>query len=421
MLDPDTDQDGGQPVYADSLRFSPSLDRQLHGLQVRARRRLYVQTYDGFFRAGPNVGLWRVEYTGGPDTPNANPTADRDRRPPGRSSRAPARAACRTSGTSATARTSDEANPTHTYPGPGLHGQADRDLRRRRPVLEDRRGRRARGGRRRPRRSRRRARPGAARPRRHLHPARSRSRWRDRPDGRHRRRHAPSTGSTAATFQTLHGARSRARSPATYTVEFRSTDGAGNVEATKSVSFTIAITAELPDGPQRRVQRADARPEVGDPARRRRRPAASMNGALHMLVRDGDMIGGTATAQNVLLQPAPARAAGPRRRRSASQTSRTPASRPGLVLWQSENPNNFAKIVFINKGNGTRWFEYVLTDARRDGRGCRTPGRCRNIAGRRLHPRDQQRRRDGSCPSGSIDGEPGTPIGSPDHRPRRPT
>ena len=31
------------------------------------------------------------------------------------------------------------------------------------------------------------------------------------------------------------------------------------------------------------------------------------------------------------------------------------------MLWQSENPNNFAKIVFINKGSGTRWFEYVLT------------------------------------------------------------
>ena len=39
LLDPATDQDGGKPVYADSLQGLPQLAEQLHGLEVRARRR----------------------------------------------------------------------------------------------------------------------------------------------------------------------------------------------------------------------------------------------------------------------------------------------------------------------------------------------------------------------------------------------
>ena len=36
---------------------------------------LYVQTYDGFFRAGPNVSIYRYDYIGGAPTPGANPRA----------------------------------------------------------------------------------------------------------------------------------------------------------------------------------------------------------------------------------------------------------------------------------------------------------------------------------------------------------
>ena len=39
LLDPATDQDGCQPIYADSFRGSLPLGRELHGLQVRAGRR----------------------------------------------------------------------------------------------------------------------------------------------------------------------------------------------------------------------------------------------------------------------------------------------------------------------------------------------------------------------------------------------
>ena len=34
---------------------------------------LYVQVYQGFFSTGPDAGLYRFKYTGGPDTPNPDP------------------------------------------------------------------------------------------------------------------------------------------------------------------------------------------------------------------------------------------------------------------------------------------------------------------------------------------------------------
>ena len=103
LLDPDTDQDGGQPVYADSLRNALSWPGSYMDSKFGPDGALYVQTYDGFFRASPNVGITRYSYTGGPDTPFANPqwelgSAARS------SSRARAPAASPSRGTSATAR-----------------------------------------------------------------------------------------------------------------------------------------------------------------------------------------------------------------------------------------------------------------------------------------------------------------------------
>ena len=46
---------------------------------------LYVQIYDGFFRAGPNVGICRYDYVGGPPTPGAAPQGVPDRGLRGRS------------------------------------------------------------------------------------------------------------------------------------------------------------------------------------------------------------------------------------------------------------------------------------------------------------------------------------------------
>jgi glucose/arabinose dehydrogenase/type 1 glutamine amidotransferase len=75
LLDPATDQDGGQPIYADSLRNTLSWQGNYMDSKFGPDGALYVQVYDGFFRAGPNVGLYRFDYIGGPDTPGPDPQA----------------------------------------------------------------------------------------------------------------------------------------------------------------------------------------------------------------------------------------------------------------------------------------------------------------------------------------------------------
>jgi glucose/arabinose dehydrogenase/type 1 glutamine amidotransferase len=75
LLDPATDQDGGQPVYADSLRDTLSWEGNYMDSKFGPDGALYVQVYDGFFRAEPDVGLYRYDYIGGADTPGANPQA----------------------------------------------------------------------------------------------------------------------------------------------------------------------------------------------------------------------------------------------------------------------------------------------------------------------------------------------------------
>jgi PKD domain len=63
----------GQPVYADSLRDTLSWQGNYMDSKFGPDGALYVQVYDGFFRANPNVGLYRFDYVGGPDTPGPDP------------------------------------------------------------------------------------------------------------------------------------------------------------------------------------------------------------------------------------------------------------------------------------------------------------------------------------------------------------
>jgi len=117
LLDPATDQDGGQPVYADSLRNTLSWQGNYMDSKFGPDGALYVQVYDGFFRANPNVGLYRFDYIGGPDTPGPDPQAQ----PAG------ARVAFsigKSGGVSyrwdfGDGRTSTAANPTHNYGSAG--------------------------------------------------------------------------------------------------------------------------------------------------------------------------------------------------------------------------------------------------------------------------------------------------------------
>jgi glucose/arabinose dehydrogenase/type 1 glutamine amidotransferase len=73
LLDPATDQDGGQPVYADSLRNTLSWEANYMDSKFGPDGALFVQVYDGFFRANPRAGIYRFDYIGGPDTPGPDP------------------------------------------------------------------------------------------------------------------------------------------------------------------------------------------------------------------------------------------------------------------------------------------------------------------------------------------------------------
>ena len=75
LLDPATDQDGGRPIYADSLRDALDWDAAYMDSKFGPDGALYVQVYDGFFRAGPDAGIWRYDYVGGPATPGSAPRA----------------------------------------------------------------------------------------------------------------------------------------------------------------------------------------------------------------------------------------------------------------------------------------------------------------------------------------------------------
>ena len=73
LLDPATDQDGSQPVYADSFRGSLPWGANYMDSKFGPDGALYVQVYEGFFTTGSNAGLYRFKYTGGADTPGPDP------------------------------------------------------------------------------------------------------------------------------------------------------------------------------------------------------------------------------------------------------------------------------------------------------------------------------------------------------------
>ena len=150
----------------------------------------------------------------------------------------------------------------------------------------------------------------------------------------------------------------RRQQPGMYLIEFRSTDRTGNEEAIKSVTFEIAVpnncTPNLND---------EFNGAALDPKWRVLRPndaARSFDGsALRMKVRAGDMIGGTASAQNVLLQEAPSGSWQIQTKLDVS-TLTLEGEQAGFVLWQRENPNTFAKITYISKGTFSQ-YEWVAT------------------------------------------------------------
>ena len=358
LLDPATDQDAGLPIYADSLRNTLSWQGSYMDSKFGPDGALYVQTYDGFFRAGPNIGIYRYDYVGGAPTPGANPRAF----PIGSFG---VRFSSNGSGGVSYAwdfgdgATSTEANPTHTYAEAKRYtatltvtyadgakdtktvdvdvlAQADEVA----PVTTAT-----------------------------LTPAQ------------------PGAGGTYTRAGHGHaGAATGAGGSGVDTTEYRVNGGewqrlrgADPPRAAGHVPDRVPL-----DGPHR--QRGGH--QVRDASRSRcadncltnfndefngtaldpkwtvRRPLPEAmsfaDGAMRIKVRNGDMIGGTGHGAERAAAGRARRAPGRSRPSSTSRRSSTRASRPASSSGRRENPNTFAKITYISKGTFSQ-YEWVAT------------------------------------------------------------
>jgi hypothetical protein len=81
LMDPATEFTGGQPDAVDSLYGiiprSTFSDNRIIDFDFGADGSLYIGSYSGsnFTISNTNTGLWRISYTGGPDTPGPDPQA----------------------------------------------------------------------------------------------------------------------------------------------------------------------------------------------------------------------------------------------------------------------------------------------------------------------------------------------------------
>ena len=403
LFDPETVADGAQPVYADSLRDTLSWDAAYMDSKFGPDGALYVQVYDGFFRAGPNAGIWRYDYVGGPSTPGASPKAFPIGGLEVRFSSAGSGGVSYEWDFGDGSATSDAPNPTHTYAeartytatltvtyADGTTDSKDVDVEVIAAVDDD---------------------------------APTTTATTDPADPNGTR---PVTVTLAATDGSGSGVdRTEYRvnggnwqeytgpftlsEPDAYTVDYRSVDRASNEETAKTLQFTITVLINCDpdlndefDG----TELSDAWTVAGD--RRDDTALAVAGGELALKFRAGDLIGNTATAKNVLLKDAPDEQWMVTTRMRVTELT-DEGQQAGLVLWQGENPNTFAKIVYINKGT-TRRFEYVAT---RDGAQDIQAGPTFSASAREAYLRVRTNGNGTYIAEGSLDGDEWMPIASP--------
>ncbi len=151
-----------------------------------------------------------------------------------------------------------------------------------------------------------------------------------------------------------------------HVVQFRSRDRAGNVEAIRSVAFEIAFP-DAPSGgsclPQSDEFGGGALDDKWDVLRQAGGGPQVANGNLTLPFLPGDFIANDQLASNTLLQDTPN---GPWTAtvKVDASTVNDSGEQAGLVVWKSEQPNSFTKIVAIRAGSGTNQFEHIVT---RDG------------------------------------------------------
>ena len=89
---------------------------------------------------------------------------------------------------------------------------------------------------------------------------------------------------------------------------------------------------------------------------------AVADGSVGLPILQGDFIANDALASNTLLQDAPS---GEWTVTTRLDTSAIDANgeQAGLVIWKSESPNTFSKIVAIQSGAGNHQFEHIVTQS----------------------------------------------------------
>jgi PKD repeat protein len=85
------------------------------------------------------------------------------------------------------------------------------------------------------------------------------------------------------------------------------------------------------------------------------------DGHLRLQSYGGDMHGGNASARNIVLQPLGTAPVTASTRIDVSGLTAT-GDQAGMLVWRSESPNSFAKIVFNRRGSQEYWFERSRTD-----------------------------------------------------------
>ena len=150
-----------------------------------------------------------------------------------------------------------------------------------------------------------------------------------------------------------------------HTVEFRSRDVSGNVQSPVG-TVTFKINRASGGGGSCLPQSDEFDGTALDPKWTVTRSAGGgptvSGGSLRLPILQGDFIANDALASNTVLQPAPD---GEWTATAKLDTASIDANgeQAGLLVWKSESPNSFSKIVAIRSGGGVYQFEHIVTQS----------------------------------------------------------
>ncbi len=363
LMDPDTVADGGLPTYVDNLKAIIPMGGigNLMDWKFGEDGSLYVLNYSGFFTIGSAASLWRITYVGGPDTPNPDPRFRATGAGEFEFSIGSSGGVSYEWDFGDGSPTSSEANPTHAYEEDGQYdvtltvtyadGEEISKTVKVNVFVND---------------------TTAPTSSHELDPASPNG-----PGGVYRgtvkvtldaEDNPEGSGVDRIEYRINGGVWQTYDEPfnvtgnGDYTIQYRAIDLAGNQEEPNEVSFTIDNSAGggetcLPqtdefggtslDGKWDVLRSANGGPQLVD-------------GEVKLPLLQGDFIANDPLASNVLLQDAPDGEWTAVTRLNLTEID-APGEQAGIVVWKSESPNTFSKIVFIENSAGTRQFEHIVT------------------------------------------------------------